>query len=60
MHVLFTVLNAQRQGQRLPVLASETSPLTAQHTSKEAGDTRSTSKLSHRNVHFAAAQQAAV
>ena len=55
MHVLVTVLNAQRQGQRLPVLASETSLLTAQHTSNEAGDTRSISKLSHRNVYFAAA-----
>ena len=53
MHVI--VINAQQQGERLPVLASETSPLTTQHISNEADYTRTVSKLAHRNLYFAAA-----
>ena len=55
MHVLVIVINAQRLGQRLPVLASETLPQTTQYIRNEAVDTRAIGKLEHRNVYFAAA-----
>ena len=48
MHVTVTVINAQQQGQRLPMLASETSPLTTQHISNETDDTMAVSKYCRR------------
>ena len=56
MHVLVIVISAQRQGQRLPVVASETLPQRTQHISNEAVDTRAKSNLENRrNVYFVAA-----
>ena len=55
MHALVIGINAQRQGQRLPVLASEALPQATQHMSNEAVDTRATSQAEHRNVYLAAA-----
>ena len=51
MHVPVIVINAQRQVQRLPMLASETLPQTTQHVRHEAVDTRAIIKIEHRNVY---------